>query len=231
MHKTDKQAFTLIEMLIVITIIVVLSAGITMIQPGGTSQKVYTAQRNLMTAFFEARNAAVSKQTNARVIIYRGSDPDLKLRRFGVIYETENGWVALNQGGTLPEGTFFSPPDAEFHDIASVDKASGFTESEVYKSTFNNGKTGAERIVGINFPSTDAQELDLASGEWYSYLYTSDGLSANPGAYVMICTGNITGKDKLLINNPHNQVGFAVRKFGNTIAFSDYTEIEEIMSK
>ena len=72
--RSSKQAFTLIEMLVVIGIIAILSTGISMLNMKDSAQPIYSANRTMMAAFHEARTNAIKRQTETRVIIYRGDD-------------------------------------------------------------------------------------------------------------------------------------------------------------
>ena len=84
-----KSGFTLIEMLVVIGLISVLAMGISMLNMKDASQAIYSAQRSMMTAFYEARTTALTRQTDVKVIIYKGSDISRKLRQVGVIYKVK----------------------------------------------------------------------------------------------------------------------------------------------
>lgn len=229
-----KSGFTLIEMLVVIGLISVLAMGISMLNMKDASQAIYSAQRSMMTAFYEARTTALTRQTDVKVIIYKGSDISRKLRQVGVIYKVKGedgldlGWVALNDGFRMPEGVFFVPSASNF---SSFVKTSGQTSpSEIFKSTFNNGYTGAYEIVGVpEFPSRQPIAISDGNGDWFSYQFSSDGLSLNPGALVMLAMGHLDGEDYYVIDNPYNQLGFAIRRIGITIPFSDYSEMEETL--
>ncbi len=228
----NKKGFTLIEMLVVIAIISVLSMGISMLNMKDSSHSAYSAQQSLITAFYEARVAAMQKQTDVRVIIYKGSDLTRRLRQVGVVYRSKGrddmdlGWVAINDGFIMPQNVFFVPPERDFDKYVKLGK--GVENGEVFKSTFNNGYTGAYEIVNIeNFPSRHPESLTEGGGDWYSYMFTSDGLSQNPGAYVMLAMGRQDAAGMYVIDNPFAQVGFVIRRIGHTIPFSGYDEMEE----
>ncbi len=228
-NAKNRKAFTLIEMMVVIALIAILSLGVTAIRMSGTSQTVYTAQRQMMAVFQEARLTAVAKQTEVRIIIYRDHDnPAEMLRRYGVIYKTEEGWIARNDGGTLPEGVFFVPPATDFGDYVEVPSESNFTESDVFKSTFNNTKTNAYHTVDIaHFPSNEPQMLTFGAGKYYSYTFNSNALSMNPCARIMLAPGLVAPSGKIRIGNTREQAGFVVLPFGQTVPFNDYGEMED----
>ncbi len=230
--RPKRKGFTLIEMLVVIAIISVLSMGISMLNMKDTSQPVYSAQQSLITAFYEARVAAMQKQSDVRVLIYKGPDLTRRLRQVGVIYRSkgrddmELGWVALNDGFIMPQNVFFVPPEGDFEKFVKLGK--DIESSEIFKSTFNNGYTGAYEIVNITqFPSRQPEALTEGSGDWYSYKYSSDGLSLNPGAYVMLAMGRMDANGMYVIDNPYAQVGFVIRLLGHTVPFTGYDEMEE----
>ena len=209
-------------MLVVIAIISVLSMGISMLNMKDSSQSAYSAQQSMITAFYEARVAAMQKQSDVRVLIYKGPDATRRLRQVG--------WVALNDGFIMPQNVFFVPPENDFDKFVKPGK--DVEASEIYKSTFNNGYTGAYEVVNISqFPSRQPEALTEGSGDWYSYKFSSDGLSLNPGARVMLAMGRIDGNGIYTVDNPYSQVGFVIRLLGHTIPFSGYDEMEETIKE
>lgn len=223
-------------MLVVIAIISVLSMGISMLNMKDSSQSAYSAQQSMITAFYEARVAAMQKQSDVRVLIYKGLDATRRLRQVGVVYRSkgrddmELGWVALNDGFIMPQNVFFVPPENDFDKFVKPGK--DVEASEIYKSTFNNGYTGAYEVVNISqFPSRQPEALTEGSGDWYSYKFSSDGLSLNPGARVMLAMGRIDGNGIYTVDNPYSQVGFVIRLLGHTIPFSGYDEMEETIKE
>lgn len=113
-----KSAFTLVELLVVISIILVASSIIFIGGTGGDGAKLSSSLRIASGIAQGARGQAILKNARTRLIIYSDSgsnlDDEKKLRFFGILYENtetpdnENDWVAATQGTYLPEGIYYS---------------------------------------------------------------------------------------------------------------------------
>ena len=233
--KTIRKGFTLIEVLVVLGIIAFMATGITMLSMRDSSHGIMAARHTMMTAFYSARVAAVTKQAPVMVVIYKGNDITRRLRQVGILYQVKRndvvlGWSALDEGFVMPENVFFVPPSGDFENYVKLGK--GIKKDEVFYSTFNDIYSGTNSVINIkDFPSINPQPVSTGSGDWYSYQFSSDGLSMNPGAYVMLAMGRQNNAGMFTIDKPENQLGFVIRKLGHTIAFSSYDEMEETIKK
>ena len=123
MHSRNK-GFTLVELLVVISIILIASSIIFVGSGSGDGTKLSASQRILAGIAQGARGQAILKNAPTRLIIYSENnaqgDPEKFLRFFGIVYLRENavdangialpdGWVAATQGTYLPEGVYFDP--------------------------------------------------------------------------------------------------------------------------
>lgn len=117
MHKSQK-AFTLVELLVVISIILIASSIIFIGGTGGDGAKLSSAQRIVSGIAQGARGQAILKNAETRLIIYAGADqnadgdPEKWQRFFGIVYQdpdNDNQWIAATQGTFLPEGIYFNP--------------------------------------------------------------------------------------------------------------------------
>ncbi len=233
--KAFKKGFTLIEVLVVLGIIAFMATGITMLSMKDTSQGILAARHSMMTAFYSAKMAAITKKAPVMLIVYKGDDITRRLRQVGIIYQVRKdgaseGWSALNEGFVMPEGVFFVPPVNDFTRFVKLGK--GVKQNEVFCSTFNDIYTGSNNEVSVKtFPSITPQPVSVGRGDWYCYQFSADGLSMNPGSYVMLGVGRQNNAGMFTIDNPALQMGFVVRKLGHTIAFSGYDEMEEVINK
>ena len=233
--KSLRKAFTLIEVLVVLGIIAFMATGITMLSMKDNSQGISAARHSMMTAFYSARMAAVTRQAPVMVVIYKGDDITRRLRQIGILYQakrgnTSLGWSALDEGYVMPDGVFFVPPENDFDKFVKLGK--DIKKEEIFFSTFNDIYSGTNSEISIReFPSINPQLISTGSGDWYSYQFSPDGLSMNPGAYVMLAIGRQNNAGLFTIDNPALQLGFVVRKLGHTVAFSGYDEMEEVIKK
>lgn len=115
-------AFTLVEMLVVITIItVLLTIGAMGLKNMSKASGVGAGLPVAEAIFSEARNIAMAKGTKTRVLIHAENDPqneyhrDRLLRYMAIEYQklddegqpTDN-WVIAAKGVSLPKGVYFS---------------------------------------------------------------------------------------------------------------------------
>ncbi len=121
MHHRQ-QAFTLVELLVVISIILIASSIIFLGGTGGDGAKLSSSQRIISGIAQGARGQAILKSADTRLIIYSddagNADNEKKLRFFGIVYWGNDvdasgnviatGWKAATQGTYLPEGIYFN---------------------------------------------------------------------------------------------------------------------------
>lgn len=168
--------FTLVEILVVIAIVSVLmtagAIGLGNLTAGkGTSSALATAE----SLFNEARTLAVSKQTNARVMIdIDDASSENYLRRMVVVYQeldddgdpVSGSWILSSRGFTMPQGTYFS---------------------QVYSTQEGSGDAfGTESIT----PKNEAgSPIENYSANYTYYEFNSEGIYASPGTNFVIGSG------------------------------------------
>jgi prepilin-type N-terminal cleavage/methylation domain-containing protein len=133
-NSLSKSGFTLVELLVVISIILIASSIIFIGGTGGDGAKLSSAQRILSGVAQGARGQAILKNTDTRLIIYSDDasnlDDEKKLRFFGIVYwgndvdengvVTATGWKAATQGTFLPEGIYFNEDLSKDGDGGSI---------------------------------------------------------------------------------------------------------------
>lgn len=212
MHR--KSAFTLVELLVVISIILLASSIIFIGGSGGEGAKLSSAQRIVSGIAQGARGQAILKNANTRLIIYTenssNQDDEKKLRYFGIVYETSAGeWAAATQGTYLPEGIYFN-------EALSKD----WTASR----------------MRINYPRQSPQ-TEGSGEEYYYYEFDSNGtMSTNPvdftNSWLALQAGTLRPNDggtlEVRFDEPENEglkTALIFRRAGTTTRVNDPSDI------
>lgn len=162
--------FTMIELLVVISIILIAASIIFLGTGGGDGAKLSSSLRIVSGLAQGARGQAILKNATVRLIIYAetntsaAADPEKMLRYFGVIYRVQDDpvtgaarWVAANQGTYLPEGIYFNPE----------------------LSAAQAGPWARANTMPLDFPRT--QPLSGGSETYYFYEFSRNGtMATNP---------------------------------------------------
>lgn len=173
--KTSLQrqpAFTLVELIAVIALIAVFAGIFSFAVLRMGSGSLEGAERLAGSQFNAARNLALLRGTEVRVLIQNDpSQPDLFRRQLGIVYqvseagETEE-WVAYDSGVALPKGYYFVP---------EVTRAEGTLEPDVMR---------------LEFPRGDPQP-EGGGSEYYYFEYNSRGMATPGGQQVVLEPGRL----------------------------------------
>lgn len=214
--RWNKDAFTLVEMLVVIAIISILmtagSIGLSGMGGKGVTSGVATAE----SLFDEARTTAVGRNIRACVLIGQtmtnntGDD----LRRMVVAYEAVNAdgkpadpdnqrpnWVLSSRGAVLPDQTFFSTK------FSKKDHAAGTGEPDTITDTSLRDASGAA-----------LKNTSPFKGTYYIYEFNSQGICKTPGASFIIGTGS-RPLSKSATTAPPRATAGAKRDFGGFVVW------------
>lgn len=210
-------AFTLVEMLVVITIITILltvgALGLKNLSKGsGVSAGLPVAE----AVFAEARSMAIGKGTNARVLIHAENNSadethrERYLKYMAVAYEeldadgNPNGnWILAARGSSLPDGVYFT-------------------------KTLSENNAPALSTMTITLPGN-------SSSTCYYYQFNSEGMITDPqvsGDSVprfVIRVGSLPpGADEPIASSDaeKNMGGFVIWRSGRTSVFRHPDQIE-----
>jgi prepilin-type N-terminal cleavage/methylation domain-containing protein len=210
-----KNAFTLVEMLVVIAIIAILMAagsiGLSGMGGKGVTSGVATAE----SLFDEARTTAVGRNLRACVLIAKSLDNNSSedLRRIVVAYQETRAdgtpvetdpssnpkWILSSRGTVLPDQTFFSEQFSRKNHTAGSGSIDEVSASQLLD------------ISGGSLKSTSPYK-----GSFYKYEFNSQGICSTPGASFIIGTGTRT-LSKKASEAPPRVMASARRDFGGFV--------------
>ncbi len=214
-HRPPKPigGFTLVELLVVIAIISILmtvgAIGIGGMTAGkGVTNAVATAE----AVFDEARSIAISKRTNARVLIsiQDSNNRDTYLRRVVVAFQDldasgnpSSTWTLASRGIVLPEQTYFS--------------------QEFSKEKHETGGNGIQKMT-LNAPVKTEYR-----GEYYYYEFNGEGICTTPGASFVVGSGarpNGAKNPRVTASGKRDFGGFVIWRNGRTSMFRNPEQID-----
>lgn len=217
--RSRQRGFSLIELLTVIAIMSVLMTVAAIGIGGATGGKgVANAVSTSEAIFDEARSIAVSKRTNARVLIAVKSAEEMRgnvqarenhLRRMIIAYQdldddgrpTED-WTVSSRGVLLPDQTFFS------QELSKADH-----------------KTGGGIIERVTLGAPAKEDF---RGDYYAYEFNPEGICTTPGASFVVGTGTLPpNQDKPRVTGSAKRDfgGFVIWRSGRTSMFRNPDQI------
>ena len=186
MNVTRKNAYTLVELMIVISVLLLGFSILVINTNSGDGARLSSAQRILSGAVKAARGQAILKSANTRLIIHNDPADIDKYRRFvGIIYDQNNdvateSWIAANQGIFLPKGIYFDADTSQ-------------SESTITGASWSR----ANNEMKINYPRRSGQSGGLGTDYLY-YEFNNNGTFSDPNAYLVFRAGRMipgTGLD------------------------------------
>jgi len=204
--RRGRAAFSLVELMIVILIISILMTVAAVTVNGLTGGKSVTAaMTNVEALAAEARTLAVSKGTNARLMVdvNDNTQQDRYLRRVVVAYQDTDpntgkvvpgSWSLSSRGYVLPDKVFFS---------------------KTYSK--KDHKNGIPLDTPFNFTSGKAEY----QGKYIIYEFNSEGICQTPGASFVVGSGvRAPGKDPMVAGSAKSDFGgFVIWRNGRTSMF------------
>jgi len=199
-------AFTLVEMLVVITIITVLltigAVGLKdMAKAGGVSAGLPVAE----AIFAEAKAKAIGSGGTSRFLICSDDKNNERYLRYMLIVteqEDSSGklkWVVSSKGSYLPKGVFFSQTYSKLDHSATTGDIPVLPEAD------------QDLYGGLE----SASKNDNFSGAYFYYEFNGEGIAKDPGASFIIGSGTKRPSDK----NPR-VTGKGLKNFGGFVVWS-----------
>ena len=246
-HRS-RTAFTLVEILAVITIIMLIGAVVLAIKPGNPEGLV-SAQNSVRTLFRTARfkaqaqspdrssNAKELHNTRSRVIILK--DPTLpaqNLRLMRVIIGGTDESASTKPGGPKPDDYWWYSTEVEYilpKGIFMVDEnatvvGSGENFDDNRRSHLENKDVQPAEMKMDYKLTTRAQKNGDGDKTWYFYEFNSDTTSNMINPTFMMSTGAWNPQKKIVqFESRENVAGFWIKPDGDTVPFTSAYEMEK----
>lgn len=219
------KAFTLIELLIVLGLIMVASSVMVISSGNNDGVALKSSQRIVSSIAQGARGQAILKQTPARIIIYadRGPnrDEDKYLRFFGIITQDPKDskkWIAATKGTYLSKGIYFMP------------------ELTVRA---NQGQSKSAGKMRLEYPRLKSQVAGKGE-EYFYYEFNQNGTIAKRfiNTWLLIGAGtlrpNELGNLDVAFDDPSKsglKSGLIFRRVGSTSLVTDPNQIEAVVRR
>lgn len=165
----NRAGFTLVELLVVISIILIASAVLFTAGSGGKGTALSSSQRIVAGIVKGARAQAVLKNAEARIIIHNDldADPDKYRRYFGIVYwgtdsNGDSGWLAANRGTLLPEGIYFDPEYSKNYSTSST-MSLDYPRTKVGANTNPVNGGGSDEYFYYEFEDNGVLDTDFAN--------------------------------------------------------------------
>jgi prepilin-type N-terminal cleavage/methylation domain-containing protein len=200
------RAFTIIELLVVISIIAVLAAGVGIALRGGNPDaSLRSAQSLVVGALASARGQAALNQSNARILVQANSSDENFLRSIRVVIRdpiTPSNWKQVGSEIILPEGVYVMPPT---YTLGGV-----FFESQ--DNNWNSGRNSS--FLSLTTASADLAGLANAATCLVSRDISPLGAVIGGGGRIVVTTGRRTGPATITLDNSAAVRGLAVSVYG-----------------
>ncbi|MDR2844928.1 MAG: type II secretion system GspH family protein, partial [Puniceicoccales bacterium] len=230
-----RAAFTLVEILAVIAIVMLIAGVVLSINPGNP-EGIVSAQNSVRNVFRAARiqsqsenpdrssNAKVLYNMRSRVIILKDPTlPALNLRLVRVIIGgTEKSestqpedywWFSTGTEYILPKGVYMVDADA-----AVQGDGEGFDDNR--RSQLSNKDAPTTEMQMDYKLTTRGQKNGGGDKTWYFYEFNSDGTSNMNFATFMVSVGAWNAQRKrVLCENRDNVAGFWISPSGETVPY------------
>jgi len=212
MSMKQKQAFSLIEMVVVMAIISALSVvGILSVKSNTDSRNLQASVYELSTFMEAAREMALTHNCTSYLLVNNDTSDSLKYRRYVIaVYQSTdtNGntvWLMDRKGLYLPQGIYFDD-DA----VTSLSQ------------NLSAGGTTVQLPADIQFdPGTMTKDT---GANWLAYEFSSNGTCAQAGTGVILALG-VMNNATLHVLKQGMRDGFVLQRLGTVVFFQNTSQI------
>lgn len=236
-HKEYRSGFTLLELLVVISVMALMMGFIGFSLLGGGGSSLDAAQREMVSLVQQTRMQASLSGRETRLIVHDDpSDPEKFHRYLEIVVEDANvtgAWRPLGQGTLLPDETYIVPDEDRFGDsvetpsnvswpseaytIWSGDESESFLLGTVRKGVRSENGPDALNFRFLAFDAEGKVNCSTVTGPAGTF----------PPPMIVLAIGNPnppnTGK-AIRIDNPNDISGVLLRRYGG-FAVLDYDDI------